>query len=308
MEIIKMALPKYYEMHKPFLEHLKDEKEHNLKEVKAYISQYFSLTKDDLAEMLPSGRQAVFVNRIGWARTYLKKAGLISSPSRAVYLITQEGKKVLQENPAVIDVNFLMRYESFKEFQGVLNKDKKDDQNSAKENSETPDVIFEDAFNKINKGLQDELFNEIMKLSPQAFEQMVLDLMAKMGYGTFENAARTTKRSNDEGIDGIIMEDKLGFDLIYIQAKMWNVDHTVGRPELQAFVGAIAGKGGKGLFVTTSKFSKQAEEYAAKQHIILIDGDKLTQYMIEYNFGVTEKKIFSIKAIDTDIFNDYIDE
>lgn len=303
-----MALPKYYEMHKPFLEHLKDEKEHNLKEVKAYISQYFSLTKDDLAEMLPSGRQAVFVNRIGWARTYLKKAGLISSPSRAVYLITQEGKKVLQENPAVIDVNFLMRYESFKEFQGVLNKDKKDDQNSAKENSETPDVIFEDAFNKINKGLQDELFNEIMKLSPQAFEQMVLDLMAKMGYGTFENAARTTKRSNDEGIDGIIMEDKLGFDLIYIQAKMWNVDHTVGRPELQAFVGAIAGKGGKGLFVTTSKFSKQAEEYAAKQHIILIDGDKLTQYMIEYNFGVTEKKIFSIKAIDTDIFNDYIDE
>ena len=131
---------------------------------------------------------------------------------------------------------------------------------STEENEETPDDIFEDAFKKINRGLQDELLNEVMKLSPQAFEQMVLDLMSKMGYGTFENAARTTKQSNDEGIDGIIMEDKLGFDRIYIQARKWNEEHTVGRPEVQAFAGAIAGRGGKGLFVTTSKFSKQAVE------------------------------------------------
>lgn len=190
-----MPLPKYFEMHKPFLEYLGDGKEHKLKELKVYVCQQFGLTEEELAELLPSGRQTVFINR---------------------------------------------------------------QRKSTEENEETPDDIFEDAFKKINRGLQDELLNEVMKLSPQAFEQMVLDLMSKMGYGTFENAARTTKQSNDEGIDGIIMEDKLGFDRIYIQARKWNEEHTVGRLEVQAFAGAIAGRGGKGLFVTTSKFSKQA--------------------------------------------------
>lgn len=303
-----MSLPKYYEMHKPFLEYLGDGKEHRLKELKIYVSQQFHLTEAELAELLPSGRQTVFINRLGWARTYLKKAGLIESPARATFVITEEGKKVLEENPKVIDVDYLMRYEKFQEFQGVLNSDAEIEGKGAEEKEETPDDVFEDAFKKINKGLQDELLNEVMKLSPQAFEQMVLDLMSKMGYGTFENAARTTGKSNDEGIDGIIMEDKLGFDLIYIQAKKWNEEHTVGRPEVQAFVGAIAGRGGKGLFVTTSKFSKQAVEYAEKQHIILIDGEKLTEYMIEYNFGVSEKRTFAIKVIDTDTFNDYADE
>ena len=303
-----MSLPKYFEMHKPFLEYLADGKEHKLKELKVYVSGQFGLTEEELAELLPSGRQTIFINRLGWARTYLKKAGLIESPARATFVITEEGKKVLKENPKVIDVDYLMRYEKFQEFQGVLNSDTENRRKSTEENEETPDDIFEDAFKKINRGLQDELLNEVMKLSSQAFEQMVLDLMSKMGYGTFENAARTTKKSSDEGIDGIIMEDKLGFDLIYIQAKKWNEDHTVSRPEVQAFVGAIAGRGGKGLFVTTSKFSKQATEYAEKQHIILIDGEKLTEYMIEYNFGVSEKRTFTIKVIDTDTFNDYADE
>lgn len=303
-----MELPKYFEMHKPFLEYLKDGKEHKLKELKVYVSKHFGLTEEQLVQLLPSGRQTVFINRLGWARTYLKKAGLIESPARATFVITEEGKKVLEENPPVIDVDYLMRYEKFREFQGVLSADTEDRGKNTEENEETPDDIFEEAFRKINKSLQDELMNEVMKLSPEAFEQMVLALMSKMGYGTFENAAKTTKQSNDEGIDGIIMEDKLGFDLIYIQAKKWNEDHTVGRPEVQAFVGAIAGKGGKGLFVTTSRFSKQASEYTAKQHIILIDGEKLTEYMIEYNFGVTEKKTFAIKVIDTDTFNDYADE
>lgn len=303
-----MSLPKYFEMHKPFLEYLADGKEHKLKELKVYVSGQFGLTEEELAELLPSGRQTIFINRLGWARTYLKKAGLIESPARATFVITEEGRNVLKENPKVIDVDYLMRYEKFQEFQGVLNSDAENRRKSTEENEETPDDIFEDAFKKINRGLQDELLNEVMKLSSQAFEQMVLDLMSKMGYGTFENAARTTKKSSDEGIDGIIMEDKLGFDLIYIQAKKWNEDHTVSRPEVQAFVGAIAGRGGKGLFVTTSKFSKQATEYAEKQHIILIDGEKLTEYMIEYNFGVSAKRTFTIKVIDTDTFNDYADE
>ena len=299
-----MAVPKYYEMHKPFLEFLKDGRMHTLKELMVSVSTYFTLSEDDLTELLPSGRQTVFTNRIGWARTYLKKAGLIDSPARANFVITDEGRRVLQDNPPVIDNDYLMKYESFREFQNSAPGDGRLSVASTPENG-TPDDAFEDAFRKINRSLADELLGEIMKLSPTAFEQMVLDLMSKMGYGTFENAAKTTTTVGDEGIDGIIMEDKLGFDLIYIQVKRWNEERPVGRPEVQAFVGAIAGKGGKGLFVTTSKFTKQAIDYAKHQHIILMDGDKLTKYMIENNFGVSIKRTFEIKAVDTDLFNDY---
>lgn len=179
-------------------------------------------------------------------------------------------------------------------------------QSDADEN--TPEDTFAEAFEKMNDNLADEILDEVMRISPVAFEKMILDLLAKMGYGTFENAGRTTSITGDEGIDGIIMEDKLGFDLIYIQAKKWDRDKTVGRPEIQSFVGAIAGKGGKGLFVTTAKFSSHAIAYAQTQHIILIDGRKLANLMMEYNFGVTVKKTFAIKAIDTDVFNEYNDE
>ena len=299
-----MAVPKYYEMHKPFLEFLKDGRMHTLKELMVSVSTYFTLSEDDLTELLPSGRQTVFTNRIGWARTYLKKAGLIDSPARATFVITDEGRRVLQDDPSVIDNDYLMKYESFREFQNSVPEDGRLPVASTPKNG-TPDDAFEDAFRKINRSLADELLGEIMKLSPTAFEQMVLDLMSKMGYGTFENAAKTTTTVGDEGIDGIIMEDKLGFDLIYIQVKRWNEERPVGRPEVQAFVGAIAGKGGKGLFVTTSKFTKQAIDYAKHQHIILMDGDKLTKYMIENNFGVSIKRTFEIKAVDTDLFNDY---
>lgn len=303
----KMSIPKYFEMHVPFLQFLEDGNIHRLKELKEQMKRYFNLSDAETAEMLPSGRQTVFANRIGWAGTYLKKAGLVESPARASFVITEQGKKVLADKPAVIDVDYLMKFDSFREFQ---KKNASDMVNAVTEEdkNETPDDIFEEAFQKINKGLQDMLMSEVMKLSPVSFERMVIDLMSKMGYGTFENAGRTTPVTGDEGIDGIIMEDKLGFDLIYIQAKKWSEDHTVGRPEIQAFVGAIAGKGGKGLFVTTSRFSKQAREYAEKQHIILMDGEKLTQYMIEYNFGVSVKKAFEIKTMDMDVFDEYSEE
>jgi len=293
-----MPVPKHYEIHKPFLEFLKDGKPHTSKELREYLTSYWKLSEEDLAELVPSGIQTLFGNRVSWAGTYLKKAGLIYSPTRATFIITDEGKRVLQENPLVINANYLRRYEAFRTFQTNSAED-------MSENEDTPDGEFEKAFKEINNKLADDLLSEVMKLSPKAFEQMVLDLMAKMGYGTFENSSTTTATTGDEGIDGIIMEDKLGFDLIYIQAKRWNENATVGRQEIQAFVGAIAGKGNKGLFVTTSKFSKQAVDYANQQRIILLDGDKLTNYMIEYNFGVTVKKTFEIKAIDTDVFNDY---
>lgn len=300
-----MSVPKYFEMHKPILECLADGQMHTKKELKAYIVKYFQLTEKDVLELLPSGGQSYLINRMGWASTYLKKAGLIESPSRAVFQITKTGLEVLSEKPDIIDQKYLLRFNSFKEFVGKGEEEKKNLSLKIEEQEkDTPDDIFEDSFKKINQSLADDILAEIMKLSPTAFEKMVLDLMAKMGYGTY----RTTSRTNDEGIDGIIMEDKLGFDLIYVQIKHWGVDHPVGRPEVQAFVGAIAGKGGKGLFVTTSKFTKQAIEYAQGQHIILMDGEKLAFNMIEHDFGVSTKKIFAIKALDTDLFEEYQEE
>lgn len=299
-----MSIPKYYEFHKPFLEFLKDGQK-TLKELKQYVSTYFRLSEQELAELLPSGRQTVFVNRISWARTYLKKAGLIDSPARATFIITKDGLNVLKDNPDFIDNEYLMRFEGFREFLSASSTSQSNQGNLANV-SNTPDDTFEDSFRKINESLADDLLSEVAKLSPIAFEQMVIDLLSKMGYGSFENAGKTTPKTGDEGIDGIIMEDKLGFDLIYIQAKKWDSDSTVGRHDVQSFVGAISGKGGKGLFVTTAKFSKQASEYAKHQHIILIDGEKLAKLMIEHNFGVSVKKTFEIKAIDTDTFNEYL--
>lgn len=286
-------------MFKPFLELLGDGKEHTLDELKKYISSHFRLSKDDLGKLVSSGSETVFSNRVGWARTYLKKAGLINSPARATFILTQEGKKVLKERPAIIDVDYLEKYESFRAF-----KTAKNEKGPADKEEDTPEDALEKALSEINMSLADDLLGEVMKLSPTAFEKMVIDLMAKMGYGTY---ATVTAAAADEGIDGIIMEDKLGFNLIYVQAKRWGEDHLVSRPEIQSFVGAIAGKGGKGLFVTTSKFTKPAMEYAETQHIILMDGNKLAEYMIEHNFGVNVRKSYAVKSIDTDVFNDYLD-
>lgn len=315
-----MPVPQYYKFHVPMLKFLGDGQRHSIKEVRRAMKEYYHLTDEDVSQMLPSGRVTLFANRVSWASTYLTKAGLIEKPVRGMLVITDAGKAVLRDLPEVIDSKWLSRFESFRQF---LNLDKEEaGEDSTKEkcpassseesyqnetDEETPDDLLDDAFQKIQRDLQDSLMEEVMRISPKAFEQMVLDLMAKMGYGTFENAGHTTSYTGDEGIDGVIMEDKLGFDLICIQAKKWGPDHVVGRPEIQAFVGAIAGKGGQGLFVTTSSFSRQAKEYAEKQHIILMDGEKLTSYMIEYNFGVRTKKVFEIKAVDTDVFNEYED-
>ncbi len=209
----------------------------------------------------------------------------------------------MTENLPVIDVEYLTRYESFRKFQSPHAENVIEETTS----NETPDYAFEESFKKINNNLADEILLEIMKLSPKVFEQMVIDLLQKMGYGAFENSGHATSFTGDEGIDGVIMEDRLGFNLIYIQAKQWALDATVGRQAIQSFVGAIAGKGGNGLFVTTAKYSRKAIEYAENRHIILVDGNRLAKLMIEHNFGVTVKKTFEIKEIDTDVFNDYND-
>lgn len=296
-----MAIPKFFMFMKPFLSALEDEGTYSLREMREKMANHFNLTAEDKAIMLPSKTQAVYANRVQWASTYLFKAGLIEKPARGMFRISVEGKEVLRENPEVITPDYLTKYEAFRDFQGRTNQGGI----AKQDNDETPDDTFEDAFEKIHDALADELLTEVMKLSPVAFEKMIIDLMQKMGYGAFENAGRMTAITADEGIDGVIMQDKLGFDLIYIQAKHWALDHTVGRPEIQSFVGAISGKGGNGLFVTTSKYAKTAIDYAEQHHIILIDGKRLCKLMIEHDFGVSVKKTFQVKELDTDVFNDY---
>ncbi|HYE09354.1 MAG TPA: restriction endonuclease [Patescibacteria group bacterium] len=302
-----MAIPKYFEMYRPFLECLKNGRVHRIKEVKNFVACNMSVTEDEQKELLPSGKQAMFDNRIGWTRTYLKKAGLIHSPSRGTFILTEEGHRVLEENPAVINDDFLNRYESFRAFKNPSTIP--GTQNNLIQSEDTPQDIFDKAFQQINASLADDLLSEIMKQTPDFFETLVVKLLEKMGYGgSLKNAGIVTGQSGDEGIDGIIREDKLGFSLIYIQAKRWDLDKSIGRPEIQKFVGALAGQGAsKGLFITTAQFTKDAIEYAKKQHttkVVLVDGAILTKLMIEYNIGVSLETAYEIKKIDTDFFND----
>lgn len=309
-----MPIPKYNEFYGAVLNFLSDGLEHTSREMIGPISDAFSLTAEERAEKLPSQTQTAVSNRISWARTYLKKAGLIASPKRGVFVITDLGRAALVSGEE-IGYDYLSRFKSFRDFVGLTdagndNNNRPGTQSGAPSDAKehTPDEALAEALVEINKQLTDDLLDEVMKISDQAFEQFILDLMTSMGYGSVDNATQVTPFAGDEGIDGIIMEDKLGFDLIYVQAKHYAPDHTVGRPDIQAFVGAIAGRDGKGLFVTTSKFSKQAREYAERQHIVLIDGQKLAELMIEHDFGVSTRRVYKVKTIDTDLFNGYLEE
>lgn len=305
-----MAVPKYDELMKPLLTAVKDGEVYKISDVTAILAKKLNLSEEDLAEMLPSGRQTVFKNRVAWAKTYLKKAGLLDSPARAAIVITEAGKKVAAENPEKIDSKYLEQFPSFVDFASVSKPSNGNDPEPgiSRPTDLTPDDQLEDAYKQINAGLASDLLSEILKISPYTFEKLVIDRLSKMGYGTVAYGSHATAASGDDGIDGIIMEDKLGFSLIYMQAKKWAPDRAVGQPEIQSFVGAIAGKHGDGLFVTTARFSQKAKDYANIHHIILIDGEKLANLMIEHNFCVATRKTFEIKAIDTDALAEYQDE
>lgn len=287
-----------------------DGETYKIKDVTARLAQQLNLSSEDLAEMLPSGRQTVFKNRVGWAKTYLKKAGLLESPARATIVITDAGKKVVADNPEKIDSKYLEQFPSFVDFASA--PEPLDDSNPASEvpkpSDLTPDDQLEDAYKEINDSLASDLLSEVLKIPPYTFEKFVVDLLLKMGYGKADFGSHATVASGDDGIDGIIMEDKLGFSLIYMQAKEWAVDKVVSQPDIQSFVGAIAGKKGDGLFVTTARFSQKAKNYAHTHHIILIDGERLANLMIEYNFCVSTRKTFEIKALDTDALAEYQDD
>lgn len=307
-----MSIPKYDEMYRAFLDCLADGQAHKSKEVKDAVAKVFSISEKERAELLPSGRQQLFDNRIGWTRTYLKKAGLVQSPSRGAYIITPTGKQVLLENPAQIDNLYLQRFESFRQFISPDFDGTAIPSHATVVSSKTPQDILDEAFQQINTTLADDLLTEVMKQPPSFFEHLVVKLLTQMGYGgSIENAGAVIGQTGDEGIDGIIREDKLGFSLIYIQAKRWDCDKTVGRPEIQKFVGALAGQGAsKGLFVTTAKFTKEARQYAEKQHttkVVLVDGTSLAKLMIEYNLGVSTEVTYRIKRIDSDFFTEDLD-
>lgn len=300
-----MALPKYDEFYRLVLNALQDGKSHSMKEVRDSIAQTLHLTEQDLSETLSNG-SSVYAGRVGWAKTYLKKAEMIDSPQRGYITITPAGQSLLASNEPITNALLAKLSSAFLDFyrpqSGNSTSTQSDSGNTQISTPETPQETFERVYNLINEQLADELLNDVLNQSPVFFEHLVVDLMKAMGYGD----GLVTKYSGDDGIDGIIHEDKLGFNLIYIQAKRWKSDITITKPELQKFAGAMMGppKVEKGLFITTAKFSPKAKEYATAQHIILVDGKKLTELMIEYGVGVSTQKAYLIKRIDSDYFSD----
>lgn len=282
-----MAIPGYQDLMLPLLKLVSDGKEHSLREIIERLAEEFNLSEEDRNEFLPSGQQRVFDSRVNWAKTYLSKAGLLESPKRGYIKISKIGKQFLADNPNLdkLTKEDLMQFESFREFISRENK-----KNMVLHiDSETPTEIIEQKIQEVNEALADELLRKIKNSSPKFFEKLVIDLLLKMGYGDSEKEmAEVVGKSGDEGIDGTIKEDKLGLDVIYIQAKRW--EGPVGRPEIQKFVGALAGKKAKkGVFFTTSTFTDEAKDYVShlEQKVVLIDGNKLADLMIKYNVGVS---------------------
>lgn len=300
-----MAIPSYEKFLLPVLKLLSDGKVRTKQEIVRTMAKQFQLSEDELAETLPSQTQLTYVNRIGWAITYLKKAELIVSPSRANFKITDEGKKLVENNVSDLTAKDLKQYEPFLKFIKTSHKQNDTDHTIQEETTPLENII--NNFELLKKEVCDEILQKILEQSPDFFEQLVVDLVVAMGYGgSIEDAGKATKRTGDEGIDGIIKQDRLGLDNIYLQAKRWQRDNVVSRPEIQKFVGALAGQGArKGIFITTSRFSKDALEYKPRNDtsVILIDGQKLVELMYEYNIGVTTEMKFEIKRLDSDYFD-----
>jgi restriction system protein len=296
-------IPDYQTIMLPLLKLCGDDKEHSLRETTERLATDFNLSPQELEQKLPSGQQAIFGNRVGWARTYLKKAGLLDTTRRAFFKITARGQKVLDGKPSRIDGRFLSQFQEFKTFK-ALRHEKVEPDNETQPELKTPEEALENAYEDLRSNLASEILQRLKSSPPRMFEKTVVELVVRMGYGgSLRDAGQAIGRSGDEGIDGIIKEDRLGLDVIYIQAKRW--ENTVGRPEIQKFAGALQGqRAKKGIFITTSDFTKDAMEYAAKieSKIILIDGEQLAQLMIDYNIGVTPVTTYEIKRIDSDYF------
>ncbi|MCB1805578.1 MAG: restriction endonuclease [Candidatus Competibacteraceae bacterium] len=302
-----MAIPDYQTLMLPVLKLAADAQEHKFSHAVIALADEFGLTEEERNELLPSGSQAVFNNRVGWARSYLKQAGLLASPKRGYFVITQKGKDLLANKPDKVDVSVLEQYPEFIEFKN-RRKDKGESETAEEVESETiqtPEDALASAYSKLRQALESEILNAVKEASPSFFERLVVDLLVKMGYGgNRQDAGKALGKSGDGGIDGIINEDRLGLDVIYIQAKRW--EGSVGRPEIQKFAGALQGqRARKGVFITTSSFTKEATDYAAliESKIILIGGEQLSRLMVEFNVGVSTVGQYEVKKLDSDYFD-----
>lgn len=298
-----MAIPDYQSIMLPLLKFASDQKEHSINEAIKFLADQFNLSQDERKELLPSGQQEVFVNRVGWARTYLKKSGLLEAPRRGIIKINARGKKILDSNPNEINNKLLSQFDEFKQFKTRRRK-QNNDQDEIAVQIKTPEEAFESAYENLRNELANDILDHLKKCDPSLFEKIVIEVLVKMGYGgTLRDAGKAIGKSGDEGIDGIIKEDRLGLDIIYVQAKRW--DGNIGRPEIQKFAGALQGqRAKKGIFITTSNFSKDAIDFVSKidSKIILIDGEQLSEYMIDFNVGVTTTSTYELKKIDSDYF------
>jgi restriction system protein len=303
-----MPVPDFQSFLKPLLDIAADGNEHSLREAREMISIVFNLSSEELAERLPSGIQTKFENRVAWAKSYFVQAKVLSSPRRGYFKITDRGLELLRRGHDRIDIKMLNQYPEFVEFHAPTKQEKNNTEEVVVEGggTATPEEILQQAYKSIRNELAGELLNRIKDNSPQFFENLVVDLMVAMGYGgSRSDAGQSIGQSGDEGVDGIIKEDRLGLDVIYIQAKRW--EGTVGRPEIQKFVGALQGKRArKGVFITTGRFSDEAIQYVSyiDSRIILIDGKALANYMIDFNLGTAIAASYDIKRIDTDYFTE----
>lgn len=300
-----MPIPDFQTLMRPLLELHSDKNEHLNRDLVDTLAQQFKLTEEERREMLPSGRAKLFDNRVGWAKTYIANAGLIQSPKRAISVITERGIEVLNQGQPIN----LKLLKSITESQESITATEKQNKTIPTENNieeTTPEESFENAYLKVRQEIEQELLQNILNNSPDFLERLVVDLVVKMGYGgSQKDAGEAIGKSGDEGIDGVIKEDPLGLDIIYLQAKRY--EGTVGRPEIQKFAGALQGqRARKGIFITTSSYSREALDYASKieTKIILIDGKTLTKLMFDHGVGVSTNTVYEVKKIDTDYFSE----
>lgn len=305
-----MAIPDFQTLMRPLLEAHADGQEHLNRDLVAGLADRFGLSEQEKREMLPSGRARLFDNRVGWAKTHISQAGLLVSPRRAVSMITDRGREALRTHPDRIDLRILNEYEEYREYRGRRKSAEEEEEtgieNEQPADEQTPEEILENAYSAVRRQVEAQLLAQLKNAPPEFMERVVVDLVVRMGYGgSLKDAGEALGRSGDEGIDGLIKEDPLGLDIIYLQAKRW--EGTVGRPEIQKFAGALQGqRARKGIFITTSSFSADALEYALRieTKIILIDGPRLARLMFDHGVGVATVSNYEVRRIDSDYFAD----
>lgn len=303
-----MSVPDYQLLMRPILKAIADGKECSLSICADRIAKDLNLTTQDMEELLPSARQTVLYNRVGWSKFYMSKAGLIEVTKRGFFKITERGITVLKSNPEKVDNTVLIKFKEFADWKQKSSETELDakSSNDSEKTSKNPEELIERSHATLTAALRSEVLDNVLQLSPSFFERLIIDLLLAMGYGGGRlEMGKSLGKSGDGGVDGVIKEDELGLDLIYVQAKRYEPGNTIGRPAIQGFSGSLDGfNASKGIFVTTSTFAQTAVDYTEKvsKRIILIDGNRLADLMIKHNVGVRIKNVFEIKKIDEDYF------